>query len=69
MLWLPGVIVNNALKGYDEYAMLQLRALYSRPSQALWFHHPEHGITARWEIFLEKLRTANASKNWVSWQE
>jgi hypothetical protein len=69
MLWLPGVIVNNALKGYDEYAMLQLRAPYSRPSQALWFHHPEHGITARWEIFLEKLRTANASKNWVSWQE
>lgn len=52
-LWLPGVVVNNALKGYDEYAKLQLRAPYSRPSQLLWFTHPEHGITAKWEVFLE----------------
>ena len=68
MLWLPNVIVNNALKGTDEYAMIQLRAPYSRPSQALWFNHPEHGITARWEIFLEGRQRA-ADKAWVSWQE
>ena len=69
MLWLPGVTVNNALKGFDEYAMLQLRARYSRPSQALWFNHPEHGTTARWEIFLEgKTKAAAADKPWVSWQ-
>ncbi len=57
-LWLPGVFVNNALKGYDEYAALQLRAPYSRPSQLLWFTHPEHGVTAKWEVFLEGRKIA-----------
>lgn len=68
MLWLPGAIVNNSLKGYDEFARLALRAPYSRPSQALWFVHPEHGITARWEIFLEGRRSA-APAEWVSWPQ
>lgn len=68
MLWLPGVTVNNAVKGYDEYAMLQLRARYSRPSQALWFNHPEHGTTARWEIFLEGKKQATEGRPWISWQ-
>lgn len=63
---LPGLIVNNSLKGYDEYARLQLRAKYSRPSQALWFSHPEHGITAHWQVYLEKLRQFNDTKTWVS---
>lgn len=67
-LWLPSVIVNNALKGYDEYARLALRAPYSRPSQALWFTHPEHGITARWEVFLEKLKAADEGKEWLAWR-
>lgn len=58
-------IVNNSLKGYDEYARLALRAPYSRPSQALWFTHPEHGITAHWQVFLEKSRTANDNRKWV----
>lgn len=57
-LWLPSAIVNGALKGYDEYARLQLRAPYSRPSQSLWFTHPEHGITAKWEVFLEGRKQA-----------
>lgn len=57
-LWLPSAIVNGALKGYDEYARLQLRAPYSRPSQLLWFTHPEHGITAKWEVFLEGRKQA-----------
>ncbi len=65
---LPNVIVNNSLIGYNEYARLQLRAPYSRPSQAMWFVHPEHGITARWEVFLESQRTASASGDWVTWQ-
>lgn len=67
-LWLPGVIVNNALKGYDEFARLALRAPYSRPSQQLWFTHPEHGITARWEVFLDKPRKAGNGEAWISWQ-
>jgi hypothetical protein len=56
MLWLPALIVNNCLKGYDEFARLAVRAPYSRPSQALFFVHPQHGITARWEVFLEGQR-------------
>lgn len=69
MLWLPGCIVNNALKGYDEFARLTLRAKYSRPSQALWFVNPEHGLTARWEIYLEGQLQASETMKWVSWQE
>jgi hypothetical protein len=65
---LPGLICNNSLKGYDEYARLQLRAPYSRPSQALAFVHPEHGITAHWQVYLEKLRQADMNKVWVQWQ-
>lgn len=68
-LWLPGVIVNNSLKGYDEYARLFLRAPYSRPSQMLWFTHPTHGVTAKWEVYLEPPLERNAKANWVSWEQ
>lgn len=69
-LWLPGVIVNNSLKGYDEYARLFLRAPYSRPSQMLWFNHPTHGITARWEVYLEPPLERSATRSdWVSWEK
>jgi hypothetical protein len=67
---LPGLIVNNSLKGYDEYARLRLRAKYSRPSQALWFNHPQHGITAHWQVYLEPaLKRKDASKTWVVFPE
>ena len=69
MLWLPGVTVNNALKGYDEYVALKLRAPPTRPSQALFFNHPEHGITARWEIFLEGKIKTQATKEWATWEK
>lgn len=69
MLWLPRCIVNGALKGPDEFSMIKLRAPANRPSQALFFNHPEHGITARWEVFLEGKANAAESKAWVSWQE
>jgi len=69
MLWLPNVIVNNALKGFDEFARLALRAPYSRPSQALWFTHPEHGITARWEVFLEGQKQAQDANEWLTYQK
>ena len=67
-LTFPGVIVNNALIGYNEFARLILRAPYSRPSQALWFSHPEHGITAHWQVYLEKLRSSVNEKVWCEWQ-
>ena len=66
---LPGLIVNNSLKGYDEFAHLVLRAPYSRPSQALWFTHPEHGITAHWQVYLEGRLEPLATKPWASWQD
>lgn len=69
MLWLPGCIVNGALKGYDEYARLAIRAPYAPPSQALWFCHPTWGITARWEVLLEKHRTAPAGGQLLTWTE
>lgn len=69
-LWLPGAIVNNCLKGYDEYARLALRAPFSLPSQSLWFVHPVYGITARWEVLLEKPKAAEDlnPKEWLTWQ-
>jgi hypothetical protein len=66
---LPGLVVNNSVKGYDEYARLRLRAKYSRPSQALFFVHPQHGVTAHWQVYLEpKLNKKEATKTWVEWQ-
>jgi predicted phosphodiesterase len=65
-LTLPGLVCNNALKGYDEYARLALRAPYSRPSQALFFIHPTHGVTAHWQVYLEGQKIV-APTDWVSW--
>lgn len=53
-LWLPRVIVNNTLKGWDEYARLSLRAPPSTPSQSLWFEHPKWGKTTHREVFVEE---------------
>jgi hypothetical protein len=64
-LWLPRVFVANTLKGYDEYAKNALRAPVTTPSQALFFVHPEHGITSRWEIYAET-PVAVKEAPWVS---
>jgi predicted phosphodiesterase len=63
------VIVNGALKGYDEYARLALRVPYSRPSQALWFVHPLHGVTNQWQIYLDEPRKSSGSADWVSFEQ
>lgn len=49
----PGVIVNNALKGYDEYARSMLRAPASAASQALWFCHKKFGINTAMEVYVQ----------------
>jgi hypothetical protein len=69
LLWLPGVTVNNALKGWDEYAALKLRAPPTTPSQALWFNHPQWGTTARWEVYLEGKIKTQAAREWVTWEK
>lgn len=63
----PGLICNNSLKGYDEFAMLALRAKPTRPSQALFFVHPEHDITAHWQVYLEGKIKAKQEKAWLKW--
>lgn len=67
-LWLPSVICNNALKGHDEYAQLKLRAPARPASQSLFFVHPDRGITARWEVFVDGSEKAREAKDWVSWR-
>lgn len=62
------VIVNGSLIGYNEYARLGLRAPYTRPSQALWFVHQDHGVTAQWQIYLDEKHSSNEGAEWVSWQ-
>jgi hypothetical protein len=64
-LFLPGVLVSNTLKGYDEYAMKALSAPFSLPSQPLLFVHPRIGITSYSTILLED-PPATESKGWVS---
>jgi hypothetical protein len=64
-LWLPGVIVNNTLKGFDEFAKNALRAPPSTPSQSLWLEHPRWGRTMHREVLLEDPPSVNA-EDWVS---
>jgi hypothetical protein len=51
-LSLRRVIVNGALKGYDEYAA-QNNFAFEPPIQALWFTHQRYGLTAAWPIYCE----------------
>lgn len=66
-LWLPRAIVANALKGFDEFARLALRAIPSEPSQPLWFVHPRRGVTSRWNVRVEA-PPERAGVEWVSWE-
>lgn len=64
---LPRVIVSNTLKGYDEYASKGLKASPSPPSQALWFTHPNHGVTCQWQVFADKNSPlTEGDKEWLS---
>jgi transposase-like protein len=64
-LWLPGGIVNNSLKGDDEYARLKMRAEHSRPGQSLWFVHEEQGITARLQVNVDDPKKPRKRAPWV----
>jgi len=65
-LYLPGIIVANSLKGYDEYAARALRAPYSVPSQPLVFCNAEFGHVSYSEIFLDSARSEK-TEPWVQW--
>ncbi len=67
---IPGIIVNNCLKGYDEYARLAMRAPASAASQALWGIHPKWGITSRWEVYVQDpISPAINNIEWVGLRE
>jgi hypothetical protein len=53
---LSKLIVNGSLKGYDEYAYSN-NFPFERPQQALWLTHPEHGITFRMPVYVERERS------------
>lgn len=61
----PRLCVNGSLKGYDEYAKLELRARPEEPQQMLWFQHPTRGITCQWPVKVGQKRPA-VSKEWLS---
>ena len=52
-LFFKGIIVNSALKGYDEWAA-SMNFEWELPSQNAWVTHPDHGITVVWPIYLER---------------
>lgn len=53
--FMPGLMVVNTLKGYDEFARSSLRAKPTPPSQTLFFVHPQHGITSYWRVFADSI--------------
>lgn len=61
-----GVVVNGALKGYDEFAK-GLRFRPEPPSQALLFVSPKWGITVPTRIFVDAAPTVAAPTAWTSW--
>jgi transposase-like protein len=63
---LRGLIVNGSLKGFDEFAKA-MRFRPDTPEQALWFTHPEHGITCSWPIRLVEKKRGAQQQDWVSW--
>jgi hypothetical protein len=63
---LRGLIVNGSLKGFDEFAKA-MRFRPDTPEQALWFTHPEHGITCSWPIRLVEKKRQARQEPWASW--
>lgn len=62
-----GLIVNNCLKGYDEFARLALRAPATPASQALWFCHRKWGLNTQMEVYVqEPFRQGKKGDPWVA---
>jgi predicted phosphodiesterase len=62
-----GLIVNNCLKGYDEFARIFLRAPATPASQALWFVDRKWGLNTQMEVYVqEPFRQGKKGDPWVS---
>lgn len=62
---LSNLIVNNCLKGYDEYAFAN-NFRFSRASQNLWITHADHGVNWEMEVFADKVQSSKVETPWVS---
>lgn len=49
LMFLPGVIINGSMKGYDEYAYTSNFG-FERPQQALWLTTPERGVSMQMPV-------------------
>ena len=65
----PPDTIHDVDVGANWFGPMQPVAPYGPPSQQLWFCHPTWGITARWEVLLEKHRTAPAGGKTLTWLE
>jgi len=63
---IKGAIVNGSLKGYDEYAMSN-RFAFEIPKQALWFTHPQYGVTFQVPVIAEQGVPKKSKKEWLQW--
>jgi len=63
---IKGAIVNGSLKGYDEYAMSN-RFAFEIPKQALWFTHPQYGVTFQVPVIAEQGVPKKTKKEWLQW--
>jgi len=63
-IMLTRVIVNPALKGYDEYAFTN-NFPFEPPAQNWWITHPEHGITWDAPIYVDQSKKFKP-QDWVS---
>lgn len=66
--WIPlsRVVVNGSLKGFDEYAMLKLRAAPEPPKQGLLLVNREYGLFEAVPVYADEPRQ-RAEAEWVSW--
>lgn len=62
---LSHLIVNNSLKGYDEYAAAN-NFRFSRASQNLWTTHADFGVNWEMEVFADKVKSVHKDVPWVS---
>jgi predicted phosphodiesterase/DNA-binding MarR family transcriptional regulator len=53
------MVINGALKGYDQYAYYN-NFPFEHPKQALWINHPEQGMTFRMPITCNSYQKKNA---------
>jgi len=61
--WLHWGIVNNCLKGYDEFAKLALRADYTPASQAMWISYLGYGIAHQTQVYCDPIKLSKPIKN------